>query len=116
VGVQVLAPGRRLPRTGEQWHVNFSRVEWLLDARDGQYVKRTDPARGKPVPADNWVWSPQGVVDVHIPERWGYVQFSTTQPGGGELFVLEPNGGVGYPQRLSLGCILIGSPNFAAGR
>ena len=30
---------------------------------------------------DNWVWSPQGVIDMHRPERWGYVQFSTAQPG-----------------------------------
>ena len=30
---------------------------------------------------DNWVWSPQGVVDMHRPERWGYVQFSTAAPG-----------------------------------
>ena len=30
---------------------------------------------------DNWVWSPQGVVDMHRPERWGYVQFSTAVPG-----------------------------------
>jgi hypothetical protein len=24
---------------------------------------------------DNWVWSPQGVVDMHVPEHWGHVQF-----------------------------------------
>ena len=24
---------------------------------------------------DNWVWSPQGLVDMHVPERWGVVQF-----------------------------------------
>src|SRR5262249_33418945 len=29
----------------------------------------------------NWVWSPQGVVDMHRPERWGYLQFSTARPG-----------------------------------
>ena len=30
-------------------------------------------------PEDNWVWSPQGKVDMHRPERWGYVQFSTAE-------------------------------------
>jgi transglutaminase-like putative cysteine protease/dienelactone hydrolase len=30
-------------------------------------------------PEDNWVWSPQGVVDMHRPEMWGRVQF-TAQP------------------------------------
>jgi len=22
------------------------------------------------------VWSPQGVVNMHVPDRWGYVRFS----------------------------------------
>jgi hypothetical protein len=26
---------------------------------------------------DNWLWAPLGIVDVHQPERWGYVQFAT---------------------------------------
>ena len=26
-------------------------------------------------PEDNWVWSPQGVVNMHIPDRWGKVSF-----------------------------------------
>src|SRR5262249_35912225 len=25
-------------------------------------------------------WSPQGAIDMHRPERWGYVQFSTAAP------------------------------------
>jgi hypothetical protein len=86
------APGKRPPKAGEQWRVNFSRVEWPLDAKDGRYAKRTDPANGKPAPADNWVWSAQGLVDVHMPERWGYVQFSGIQSGRGtESFVQDPN-------------------------
>ncbi len=27
-------------------------------------------------PEHNWIWSAQGVVDMHRPERWGYVKFS----------------------------------------
>ena len=30
----------------------------------------------EPTPCDNWLWAPLGVVDVHQPERWGYLQFS----------------------------------------
>ena len=30
---------------------------------------------------DNWVWSPQGVVNMHAPERWGMLQLSTAAPG-----------------------------------
>ena len=54
--------------------MNFSRVEWLVDIIDGKYRKIPRESR----PEDNWVWSPQGVIDMHRPERWGYVQFSTT--------------------------------------
>lgn len=63
------------PHDGDQWRVNFSRVEWPLDVSDGKYRKREG---AKPF---NWVWSPQHVVDMHRPERWGYVQFSTGHRG-----------------------------------
>jgi hypothetical protein len=63
------------PRDGDQWRVNFSRVEWKTNIVDGKYVKIPD------TPEDNWVWSPQGVVNMHWPEMWGYVQFSTAAPG-----------------------------------
>jgi hypothetical protein len=63
------------PRDGDQWRVDFSRVEWRTDIVDGKY--RKVPNR----PEDNWVWSPQGVVNMHRPETWGYVQFSTAAPG-----------------------------------
>ena len=70
-------PGQtaRGPRAGESWRVNFSRVEWNLVAAAGGYAKRTDPATGKPLAEMNWVWSPQGVIDMHRPERWGVVRF-----------------------------------------
>jgi len=63
------------PRDGDQWRINFSRVEWQHDVVDGVY--RRVPC----APEDNWVWSPQGVVNMHRPETWGYVQFSL-QPAG----------------------------------
>jgi hypothetical protein len=63
------------PHHGDQWRINFSRVEWDTEIKDGRYVKI--PNRKE----HNWVWSPQGVVDMHQPERWGYVQFSTAAVG-----------------------------------
>ena len=57
------------PRVGDQWRVNFSRVQWTTDVVNGAYRPRPN------VPEHNWVWSPQHVVDMHRPERWGYVQF-----------------------------------------
>ena len=62
------------PRPGDQWRVNFSRVEWQHEITLGKYQK---VAKSK---EDNWVWSPQGIVDMHRPERWGYVQFSADPP------------------------------------
>lgn len=57
------------PRPGDVWRINFSRVEWQHRVVDGRYevVPNT--------PEDNWVWSPQGVIDMHRPEQWGYVRF-----------------------------------------
>ncbi|MBM3845539.1 MAG: hypothetical protein FJ405_04525 [Verrucomicrobia bacterium] len=63
------------PNEGDQWRINFSRVEWKVRVEDGQYVKV--PNRRE----DNWVWSPQGLVDMHRPEKWGYVQFTSFAPG-----------------------------------
>jgi hypothetical protein len=36
-------------------------------------------------PEHNWVWSPQGVINMHRPERWGILQFSTAEPGKATL-------------------------------
>jgi hypothetical protein len=63
------------PREGDQWRVNFSRVEWRHEVVNGKYRKV------KGTKEDNWVWSPQGVIDMHRPETWGYVQFSTAKAG-----------------------------------
>jgi hypothetical protein len=50
-------------------------VEWQHEVVAGKYRKREKTAE------DNWVWSPQGVIDMHRPERWGVLQFSTAPPG-----------------------------------
>lgn len=58
------------PAAGDRWLLNFSRVQWDLLVEDGAYVKE----RGRP--EHNWVWSPQGVVDMHLPLRWGWLEFA----------------------------------------
>jgi hypothetical protein len=57
------------PSPGAEWRVNFSRVEWRATVEKGRYVKL-------PGPEDNWVWSPQGLINMHVPDRWGRVRFS----------------------------------------
>ena len=85
-------PGKpERPEDGDQWRVNFSRVEYQLDVVKGAYVKAKNAGTGRPLPEDNWTWTPQGVVNIHYPEMWGHVQFSTKTPGKGkEKFVRRP--------------------------
>lgn len=65
----------RVPEEGDLWRINFSRVEWDTKAIGNKNIKLKNTA-GKDLPEHNWVWSPQGVVNMHFPERWGYLQFS----------------------------------------
>ncbi|MFO0826190.1 MAG: carbohydrate-binding family 9-like protein [Gemmataceae bacterium] len=78
-GLKELARVPMPPKDGDQWRINFSRVEWDTEVVDGKYRKIKDR------PEHNWVWSPQGVIDMHRPERWGYLQFSTAKPGKAEF-------------------------------
>ena len=53
------------PLEHKVWRVNFSRVEWV-----------------KPnAPEENWVWCPTGRVDMHMPERWGFLRFVDAPAG-----------------------------------
>jgi hypothetical protein len=72
------------PAAGDQWRVNFSRVEYHVDVDNGRYAKAKDAGTGRPLPEDNWTWTPQGVINIHYPEMWAYVQFSSKVPGGGK--------------------------------
>ncbi|MBM3263843.1 MAG: hypothetical protein FJY97_10525 [candidate division Zixibacteria bacterium] len=56
------------PKHGDQWRVNMSRVN---RNREGTL---TD---------SDWVWSRQGIYNMHIPEMYGIVQFSDKPVGTG---------------------------------
>lgn len=64
-----------LPGEEKLWRINFSRVEYKVSYHAGNYEKDVDPSTGKVYPEFNWVWSPQGVINMHYPERWGYLVF-----------------------------------------
>ncbi len=94
------AAGHKPPQPGDRWRVNFSRVHWQLDVTDGRYTKRLKPGSADPLPESNWVWSPQGAINMHMPERWGVVQFSRLGPGTTtEAFVEDPNDRVKWALR-----------------
>ncbi|MCD6307916.1 MAG: carbohydrate-binding family 9-like protein [Candidatus Latescibacteria bacterium] len=53
------------PAEGDQWRINFSRVEYQCTVAGGEY------ARAEGHPGENWVWSPPGVINMHCPEKVG---------------------------------------------
>mgnify|MGYP003348192458 CR=1 FL=1 len=65
-----IAVTAKVPAEGDIWRMNFSRVQWQVVTASGRYEKVPN------TPEDNWVWSPQGVVDMHRPEMWGRVRFA----------------------------------------
>jgi hypothetical protein len=71
------------PAPGDRWRINFSRVQWRYETDGGRYAKVRDPTSGKPLPEENWVWSPQGLIAMHYPEMWGFLQFSGLAAGRG---------------------------------
>lgn len=62
---------RAPPLNNDIWRINFSRVEHRVKVVNNTYVKVAN------APLDNWVWSSQETINMHLPERWGFVQFST---------------------------------------
>ena len=75
---------RSPPQPGDAWKINFSRVQWEHEVVDRKYVRI--PPHGTPLaeslnpeeqehPENNWVWSPQGAVNMHLPLKWGVVEF-----------------------------------------
>jgi hypothetical protein len=80
------------PKAGDKWRIGFSRVEWRTIIQNNILSKEINPATGKPFPEDNWVWSPQGRIDMHMPEMWGFLQFSGLEAGrGSEKFIPDPD-------------------------
>lgn len=80
------AENGQMPENGDSWRINFSRVQWDLEITDGQYTKKKNPENGENLPEHNWVWSPQGEVNMHIPEKWGFVEFEGKPDDSGSQY------------------------------
>lgn len=74
--LQECAAQKRPPLPGEYYRMNFSRVQWKVDIEEGQFRKRLCPGTDRPLPEDNWVWAPTGVINIHYPELWAFVFFA----------------------------------------
>jgi len=75
------------PREDDQWRVNFSRVEWRHEIDRGKYRR----VAGKR--EDNWVWSPQHVIDMHRPGNLGLC--AVHESTRGHHHIPARSGGVG---------------------
>lgn len=71
-----------LPKDGDEWRVDFTRVEWGVKSKDGRYQRIDDQT-------SYWAWSPIGLIDFHYPDMYGYLQFSDLTAGGTEEAFIE---------------------------
>lgn len=75
---------QRSAKAGDVWRVNFSRVQYelevVVDEESSELCYEKVPDKRE----DNIVWAPTGVIDIHRPEKWGFVFFSSQDelPGG----------------------------------
>jgi hypothetical protein len=75
-----------VPKPGDEWRINFSRVQWLHNwegttapkdaSKDASDTARPAYVKTPGKPEDNWVWTPQWQIDMHDPRWWGRVRFT----------------------------------------
>ena len=77
------------PRNNELWKMNFLRLQWPTNIKNGSYIKMKENPDLKITNrieyyrfASNWVWSPSGIDNILYPERWGLVKFYNELIGG----------------------------------
>jgi hypothetical protein len=71
-----IAGGRTFTmRPGTIWRMTFARVDRETELVDGKYTRKRN-AQGGFLPPSYTTWTSQGLVNLHFPERWGYVQFA----------------------------------------
>ena len=90
--------GSAVPKPGDEWRLNFSRVQWdhnwegkiapkpvAKPINDSFKQTPADAEASAPRPPayektkgkaeDNWVWTPQWQIDMHDPRWWGRLKF-----------------------------------------
>lgn len=78
---------KTIPNESEQWRINFSRVQWDHDIINGKYYRKKE--NGKYLREYNWVWSNQKVINMHEPEKWGFLQFTEAETSDGIEFIKD---------------------------
>lgn len=85
-----LGVSTQIPKDNDLWRIDFSRVQWQTEISDGIYKRKKDAVSGRIIPEDNWVWSATGLINMHFPERWGMLQFSTNMADGRKVEFKTP--------------------------
>ena len=80
---------RRPIKEGDQWRLNFSRVEWDHDVINSTYSRKK--VDGIFEPEYNWVWSSQKNINMHLPEMWGVIQFTEQESIKGIKYNEDPD-------------------------
>ncbi|KAK3600600.1 hypothetical protein CHS0354_001129, partial [Potamilus streckersoni] len=62
-----------LPKENDVWSMIFARSEWKLRVQNRTFIKDATSD------ADWWSWEVTGAVNLHIPSRWGLIQFKVTK-------------------------------------
>jgi hypothetical protein len=78
---------RKTSLTNTTWRMNFSRVQHEMEVKGNDYEYKKDK-QGRSLGPAYYVWTPQGLVNLHYPERYGYVKFvenSSTPPTTEEM-------------------------------
>lgn len=60
------------PKDKDVWRANFVRSNWETYIAAGKYQKKLDTV------AEWWAWNSPGVTNIHLPNRWGLLQFRTS--------------------------------------
>lgn len=85
-----LGVSTQIPKDNQVWRINFSRVQWQTEIADGIYKRKKD-ATDRIIPEDNWVWNATGLINMHFPERWGMLQFSTNPVNSQKVVYQDSN-------------------------
>jgi hypothetical protein len=72
--------GRQPNISGTRWRMQFARVKHDMEVKDGVYEYKKDP-KGRSLQPEYYVWTPQGLISLHYPERFGYVTFADGKSG-----------------------------------
>ncbi|GFO27477.1 M61 glycyl aminopeptidase [Plakobranchus ocellatus] len=74
---------RTTPLHDETWRANFLRAQWSVKKKNTRYEK--DEGSN----TDWWVWQSPEVTNVHLPERWGLLQFQDAEVNGTHFMTSE---------------------------